>query len=152
MPGTYRRSQSHGLYQSWRKRIKPQKKRLDWLRPPHVLIDSGGQCVAPDLVKISQLSERIEVDLKDARMVDRLTRLRFERYSFTKQFGPTWLDDKYLTIFRDALEAGHSVRALARSARRNPIDHPKPRGAGDSRGRGRHRLLYLHDEPVDLVR
>jgi hypothetical protein len=25
-------------------------------------------------------------------------------------------------------------------------------GAGDSRGRGGHRLLYLHDEPVDLVR
>jgi len=58
----------------------------------------------------------------------------------------------HCTAGRDALEAGHSVRALARSARRIPIDHPKPRGAGDSRGRGGHRLLYLHDEPVDLVR
>ena len=38
-----------------------------------------------------------------------------------------------LETVRAALEAGHSVRALARSARRIPVDHPKlERMAGDA--------------------
>jgi len=38
-----------------------------------------------------------------------------------------------LETVRAALEAGHSVRALARSARRIPVDHPKlEKMAGDA--------------------
>ena len=38
-----------------------------------------------------------------------------------------------LEAVKAALEAGHSVRALARSARRIPIDHPKlEKMAGDA--------------------
>jgi putative NADH-flavin reductase len=38
-----------------------------------------------------------------------------------------------LETVKAALEAGHSVRALARSARRTPIDHPKlTKMAGDA--------------------
>ena len=38
-----------------------------------------------------------------------------------------------LETVKAALEAGHSVRALARSARRIPIDHPKlEKIAGDA--------------------
>jgi NAD(P)-dependent dehydrogenase (short-subunit alcohol dehydrogenase family) len=40
-----------------------------------------------------------------------------------------------LETVKAALEAGHSVRALARSARRIPVDHPKlEKMAGDKSG------------------